>query len=458
MYDNLNGTLSLNVFKSSGTTFSKSTWRTSTLVASRAKIAAGDVNGDRKADVVMLYDLGNSTSRLYSFISTGTGFKTPVTMYESAAGAMAFSKSKLTATDVNGDGKAEAVVQYDLGLGNSAMYVFKAAAGTLKGSVRTAVGNAALGGVTVKAFSGATLVGSATTAADGSYTLSVPAATTLTLTFSKTGYLGVSYYNVSVGVGQTRYLETVYMVGSTYSAGGTISGTAINAFTGTGIGGVTISLRQGIGNRTGTVVKSGASAANGTYSLTSVPGGVYTAQFSRAGFTTTYVTVIAVGGQTRGNQNGTLTPTLATGQMRMVLTWGLVPHDLDSHFTGPIPGSASRFHIYYSSKIFRSGVTTIAQLDVDDVTSYGPETVTLSQRITGTYRYSIYDFHNSGGGTELSASGAKVQVYSSAGLVATYDVPTGRTGGLWTVFEIRNGVIVPINTITTFTGGSYNVP
>jgi hypothetical protein len=55
--------------------------------------------------------------------------------------------------------------------------------------------------------------------------------------------------------------------------------------------------------------------------------------------------------------------------MRIVLTWGERPADLDSHIT--YPGN----HIF-----FRSKKGTDANLDVDDTTSFGPETITLERK------------------------------------------------------------------------------
>jgi hypothetical protein len=88
-------------------------------------------------------------------------------------------------------------------------------------------------------------------------------------------------------------------------------------------------------------------------------------------------------------------------------------------------------------------------LDVDETDSYGPETITIvTMNAGGVYRYSVHDFTNklSGTSTHLSNSGAKVQVYSATGLVATFAVPTNRVGTLWTVFEMTGGVSGPVIT------------
>ncbi|MDR6918946.1 hypothetical protein J2X66_005851 [Pseudomonas sp. 3296] len=114
--------------------------------------------------------------------------------------------------------------------------------------------------------------------------------------------------------------------------------------------------------------------------------------------------------------------------LRVVLTWGKTPEDLDSHMI--FPGN----NIYFGRK---NG--TDAELDVDDIDSYGPETITLQKKHYGdTYVYSVHDFTNIShpNSRQLSNSEAKVFVYMGQSLVRTYDVPQNRSGNLWTVFRI----------------------
>ena len=124
-------------------------------------------------------------------------------------------------------------------------------------------------------------------------------------------------------------------------------------------------------------------------------------------------------------------------------SWGYTPSDLDSHlFT--TKGSASD-HIWYGDQYddFNN------YLDVDDTSSFGPETVTIrSFSKDDYYKYCVVDFTNCAGGNptsyEMSMSGATVNVYSTNGLVGTYHVPTNTSGVIWEVFEIRNGILSPI--------------
>lgn len=127
--------------------------------------------------------------------------------------------------------------------------------------------------------------------------------------------------------------------------------------------------------------------------------------------------------------------------LRVVLNWGEQPEDLDSHFSYPDN------HVFFSHK---QGLD--ANLDVDDINSYGPETITLERkRRNETYVYAVHDYTDlaSPESTALSHSDAKVFVYVGESLVRTYYVPRDRIGNLWTVFRIDgNGEFQDVNEMT----------
>jgi hypothetical protein len=89
-------------------------------------------------------------------------------------------------------------------------------------------------------------------------------------------------------------------------------------------------------------------------------------------------------------------------------------------------------------------------LDLDDVTSFGPETTTLYQQIDGVYRFVVHDYtnRNSATSTELSASQAQVRVYKGSNLLNSFNVPLGQAGTVWTVFEMNGSTITPVNTMS----------
>lgn len=138
------------------------------------------------------------------------------------------------------------------------------------------------------------------------------------------------------------------------------------------------------------------------------------------------------------------------GALQIELRWGSSPNDLDSHITGPLD-SGGRYHVYYT----RAGNTNdvyadYARLDRDDISSYGPETITVLQLPAGSspIRYSVHNYsdRNSSYSTSLANSVATVKVYdnTSGKLIKKYSVPY-EDGTLWTVFEYANGVFNDIN-------------
>lgn len=136
--------------------------------------------------------------------------------------------------------------------------------------------------------------------------------------------------------------------------------------------------------------------------------------------------------------------------LRVVLTWGRSPADLDSHIS--YPGN----HIYWDSKI-----GTKANLDVDDTTSFGPETITITQKQVGKkYIYAIHNYTNgeNPNSSALGNSGATVNVYIGQTLVRTYHATPHKVGNVWVVFGIdENGAFQDINSYTGTSKSSNGV-
>jgi tetratricopeptide (TPR) repeat protein len=113
--------------------------------------------------------------------------------------------------------------------------------------------------------------------------------------------------------------------------------------------------------------------------------------------------------------------------MRIVLNWGQLPADLDSHLVYP------QNHIYFTQQRGKD-----ANLDVDDTTSFGPETITIEKKNDGRYVYAVHDYSDreNQNTSNLANSGAKVFVYIGQTLIRTYDVPKSQKGNLWAVFAV----------------------
>jgi|GEM_PF-2384151 len=230
---------------------------------------------------------------------------------------------------------------------------------------------------------------------------------------------------------------------------GTLTGKVTNALTGLAISGATVS----IAGRTGTT------GTDGSYTITNVPVGTLDANFtasptsgtapltvqftdlstegmqSVSASATGYMSysnnqVVITGGVTT-TLNISLSPTITGNALRIVLNWGSTPADLDSHLRTPSIGG-STYHVYFGDKGSATGAP-YAILDHDETSGYGPETITISQFYTGTYKYYVHRYSSDG---SLPTSGAVVQIYGSTGLLRTFQVPTTGSGDYWYVCDI----------------------
>lgn len=130
--------------------------------------------------------------------------------------------------------------------------------------------------------------------------------------------------------------------------------------------------------------------------------------------------------------------------LRIVLDWGANPSDMDSHLY------SQDGHVYY---LKRQGHR--ANLDVDDVDGFGPETITIEEKPPGRkYLYAVHNFTEGDrkGTTSISTiSKAKAFVYVGSTLVRTFYPPRSKIGNTWVVFGIGdNGEFYDINKFADF--------
>jgi hypothetical protein len=178
-----------------------------------------------------------------------------------------------------------------------------------------------------------------------------------------------------------------------------------------------------------------SSVASGEYSVSDViPSERVLVTASASGYQP-FSMVLSIDPDANVEQDLVLVPSAQyADQFRFVLTWGQNPADLDSHLWVPTAVD-DHYHVAFWDK-GNLTTTPYAELDVDDVTSFGPETITLLPNYEGQYVYAVH--HWSGTGT-IATSSAVVQIYAGNNLTHSLNAPGGTCyeNGWWWVGELN---------------------
>jgi len=332
--------------------------------------------------------------------------------------------------------------------------------GIIKGTVLDN-GSDALSGVSVTFAKSGTTSSVVTTVDNGTYSKTSLSSGTYTLTYSKSGYLETTQSATLATDREELTVATVKQLPDTCASTGTISGTIKDAVSASAVSDVILSVRSGLNKTSGTIVKTENTSNSGTYSFSSMNAGWYTVQTSKSGYIAANFNVFSCGNVS--SQDHSISTSLSSGTMRIVLSWpaNSTSTDLDSHLTGPdnLSGqghsgaSTKRFHVtypssgqgafYYAANNYsctcdKSDNVTV---DQDDQNAPGTETITISNVRSGTYRYSVHEYHGNSSGTTLAKSGASVTVYYNdlSKNPTTYNV-SNASGNLWSVFTFDTSV------------------
>ncbi len=236
-----------------------------------------------------------------------------------------------------------------------------------------------------------------------------------------------------------------------------LGGTVSNALTGERLSDVTMNFRKGYNVTTGRIDLTLTTDSEGQFYTGDLDSGYYTIELIKDGFIVSYALCQAAASnweesirQDALSQTISISPYITSDDtLRIVLSWGATPSDLDSHLVGINP-AGDRYHVYYSIKNHSWGGDECANLDIDDTTSYGPETITVFLNVQGgNFSYLIHDYSNrsSTNSTSMSNSGATVSVYSGNTLLRVFNVPTNTVGTVWHVFDYdaTTGTLVGVN-------------
>lgn len=110
------------------------------------RIVAGDFNGDGKTDIGVVYDCGNSETKVYTFISSGNSFEKQLWISSPVGSIDAMRVTgRVVAGDFSGDGKDDIAGIYDYGGATAGVIVWKSTGTSFSDSSlwdRTAEGSA----------------------------------------------------------------------------------------------------------------------------------------------------------------------------------------------------------------------------------------------------------------------------------------------------------------------------
>jgi hypothetical protein len=296
-------------------------------------------------------------------------------------------------------------------------------------------------------FAGPTKTHTGTADDQGNYSISGLSEGSYTVTLEASGYITNSIADVSVSEGSTHNFNLL--------GGASVTGKVLNSQTGQGVANAEVAFYSTNSKSTDDfvyVVFKLYTNAEGIYHLGDLPEGFFNVRMSAPGFNDNEILNVEVNSGSNLFGETTIVEQVAEGHVRIVLSWGVLPEDLDSHLTGPT-SSGDRFHVYYSNETVSDG--TEAYLDVDDTQSYGPETITITQYLSGVYRYSVHNYDNDGpdGGQEIYDSPVKVEIFDSNGLIASFSPKpfTAGSGNTWRVFEFTiTNDLVSVTTIDQY--------
>lgn len=133
---------------------------------------------------------------------------------------------------------------------------------------------------------------------------------------------------------------------------------------------------------------------------------------------------------------------------RIKLNWGLTPSDLDSHLWGPSNNESGQFHIYFADRdVVVNDVVMF--LDVDDISSYGPEVISIPEfALPGTYTYKVHNFSQT---PDIDTDTAKVELIVNDRRYI-FTPPSDGVDDMWYVFDlvVSESGSVDINEVNTF--------
>lgn len=221
---------------------------------------------------------------------------------------------------------------------------------------------------------------------------------------------------------------------------GVVAGVVVDAVTGNGVAGAKLSFEpeHSSGSTSTTTTDS-----KGTFRI-ELAADTYKITVSADGYIDETFEFTVKAGESYSGEQFVISPELS-GEARIVLEWGAQPRDLDSYLSGSVK-SENDVWIYYGNRQEVIDGEVAAELDLDDVDGYGPETTTI-YNLDGVYRFTVVDFLATG---TMAENGATVKVYlpGKDPVTITLDSSSG-VEDVWDVCVINHGELEILNRANT---------
>ncbi len=161
--------------------------------------------------------------------------------------------------------------------------------------------------------------------------------------------------------------------------------------------------------------------------------------------TTTSTTPPGTTTTTTSTSTTTSTVSVPEGWLRIDLTWGFIPSDLDLHMWAPHDGceAANPFHLYYPDAEISGGhgCSEDFALELDDASSFGPEIIMVYEpMIDEDYHVLVHDYTNKTCISQCMAMSNSNNLKVAATTSDSYrefHMPANTSATLWDVFTAR---------------------
>ncbi|MFA0212633.1 tandem-95 repeat protein, partial [Vibrio artabrorum] len=224
----------------------------------------------------------------------------------------------------------------------------------------------------------------------------------------------------------------------------TVTGTVLDAETSNPVSGAEVTLTDSAGNSYTTVTDD-----SGNYSVAGSVVDQGTVTIEQDGSITSSFLVPA-GEDVNGGVTA-ISEVLEETDMRIVVTWGENPRDMDNHLWLYDTENGNELdHINYRDMSHDLGEGNVVQQDVDDTNGGGPETITIPNYQDADMHYSVHNYTDRSWDVE-GVEDVRVQVFVGDTLVETFspDLSDNPSGDHWHVFDLVNGIIVPSQDVGT---------